>query len=104
MSQTYRPSHADATYDAKYGIRNWQGGGRASARETIGRVAAGAVAQLVLRQLFPGFELVAYVTQVHEVTARIDSQRVSRADVERNAIRCPDDAAAKIMMQLIDTV
>ena len=100
----FRPSHADYTYEAKYGIRNWQGGGRASARETIGRVAAGAVAQLVLRKLFPAFELVAYVTQVHEVIAKIDSQRVTRADVERNAVRCPDEAAAKIMMQLIDRV
>ena len=100
----FRPSHADYTYEAKYGIRNWQGGGRASARETIGRVAAGAVAQLVLRRFFPAFELVAYVTQVHDVTAKIDSQRVTRTDVERNAVRCPDEAAAKIMMQLIDRV
>ena len=100
----FRPSHADYTYEAKYGIRNWQGGGRASARETIGRVAAGAVAQLVLRKIFPAFELVAYVTQVHEVTAKIDSARVTRADVERNAVRCPDEAAAKIMMQRIDRI
>ena len=100
----FRPSHADYTYEAKYGIRNWQGGGRASARETIGRVAAGAVAQLVLRALFPNFALVAYVTQVHEVVAKIDSQRVTRGDVERNAVRCPDEAAAKIMMQLIERV
>ena len=100
----FRPSHADFTYEAKYGIRNWQGGGRASARETIGRVAAGAVAQLVLRRFFQAFEIVAYVTQVHEVSVRIDSARVSRADVERNAVRCPDEAAAKIMTQLIDRV
>jgi chorismate synthase len=99
-----RPSHADYTYEAKYGIRNWQGGGRASARETIGRVAAGAVAQLVLRKLHLDFEVVAYVTSVHEITAKINSDRVTRADVERNALRCPDDAAAKIMMQLIDDV
>ena len=100
----FRPSHADYTYEAKYGLRNWQGGGRASARETIGRVAAGAIAQVVLRTLFPEFALVAYVTQVHEVTAKIDSQRVTRADVEQNAVRCPDEAAAKIMMQLIERV
>ena len=100
----FRPSHADYTYEAKYGIRNWQGGGRASARETIGRVAAGTVAQLVLRRFYPAFEIVAYVTQVHEVSVKIDSGRVSRADVERNAVRCPDEAAAKIMMQLIDRV
>src|SRR4051794_23162741 len=104
IARKFRPSHADYTYEAKYGIRNWQGGGRASARETIGRVAAGAVAQLVLRKLFPSFDLVAYVTQVHEVIAKIDSQRVTREDVERNPVRCPDDAAAKIMMQLIDRI
>ncbi len=100
----FRPSHADFTYEAKYGIRNWQGGGRASARETIGRVAAGAVAKLVLRQMSPAFELVAYVTQIHEITAKIDTQRVSAADVERNAVRCPDEAAAKLMTQLIEQV
>ncbi|CAN5616043.1 chorismate synthase [soil metagenome] len=100
----FRPSHADYTYEAKYGIRNWRGGGRASARETIGRVAAGAVAQVVLRSCFPECEIVAYVTQVHELIAKIDPQRVTRADVEQNAIRCPDSAAAKIMTQLIDRV
>lgn len=100
----FRPSHADYTYEAKYGIRNWQGGGRASARETIGRVAAGAVAKLVLRELFAGFEIVAYVTQIHEVTAKIDTQRVTAGAVESNAVRCPDAAAAKIMRQLIERV
>ena len=100
----FRPSHADYTYEAKYGIRNWQGGGRASARETIGRVAAGAVAKLVLRKLFPAFEAVAYVTQIHEVTAQINTQRVTAAAVESNAVRCPDEAAAKIMRQLIDRI
>src|SRR3954464_4938566 len=98
----FRPSHADYTYEAKYGIRNRQGGGRASARETIGRVAAGAVAKLVLRKLFRDFEVVAYVTQIHEITANIDSHRVTSVSVEANAMRCPDETAAKIMMQLID--
>lgn len=104
IANTFRPSHADYTYEAKYGIRNWQGGGRASARETIGRVAAGAVAQVVLRELFPQFEAVAYVTQVHDIAATIDSQRVSRDEVERSAIRCPDEGAAESMMQLINRV
>ena len=67
MAQTFRPSHADFTYEAKYGIRNWQGGGRASARETIGRVAAGAVARKVLSALHPQFEAVAYVTHVYDL-------------------------------------
>src|ERR1700720_2173545 len=69
MKATYRPSHADFTYEAKYGIRNWQGGGRASARETIGRVAAGAVARKVMRTINPAFELIAYVNQVYDVAA-----------------------------------
>src|SRR5213075_934489 len=72
MKKTFRPSHADFTYQAKYGIRNWQGGGRASARETIGRVAAGAVARKVLDALYPKIEIVAYVAQVADVASRID--------------------------------
>src|SRR5713226_317267 len=72
VAKTFRPSHADFTYEAKYGIRNWQGGGRASARETIGRVAAGAIARKILRTLSPDFELIAYVTQIHEIVAKID--------------------------------
>src|SRR5206468_1429231 len=68
----FRPSHADYTYEAKYGIRNWQGGGRASARETIGRVAAGAVAKKVLSLLYGELEIVAYVAQIHEVDAKIN--------------------------------
>ena len=74
---TFRPSHADFTYEAKYGIRNWQGGGRASARETIGRVAAGAVARKVLRTFYPDFEIVAYVTKIHELAATIDRASVT---------------------------
>ena len=62
MRETFRPSHADFTYQAKYGIRNWQGGGRASARETIGRVAAAAIARKVLAAFFPKIEIVAFVT------------------------------------------
>src|SRR2546421_7390621 len=67
----YRPSHADYTYEAKYGVRNWQGGGRSSARETIGRVAAGAVAQKILRERC-GTEIVGYVQQVHAIIAAVD--------------------------------
>jgi chorismate synthase len=102
MKSTYRPSHADFTYEAKYGIRNWQGGGRASARETIGRVAAGAVAQKVLATLFPGFELMTYVTHVYDVAAAIDSALVTREAVEANAIRCPDKNAAEKMIAAIE--
>ena len=105
MKETFRPSHADFTYEAKYGIRNWQGGGRASARETVGRVAAGAVAKKILSQLSQGrFEVIAYVTQVHEVSARIDRSSVRTEDVERNSVRCPDKAAAELMTALIQSV
>jgi chorismate synthase len=102
MKSTYRPSHADFTYEAKYGIRNWQGGGRASARETIGRVAAGAVARKILRALNPGFELIAYVTHVYEVTAQIDPAAVTTEQVEANAVRCPDAGAAQKMIEAIE--
>jgi chorismate synthase len=102
MKETFRPSHADFTYQAKYGIRNWQGGGRASARETIGRVAAGAVAQKVLAALYPALEVVAYVTHVHGIAATVDSKAVTRAAVEANPVRCPDEMAAKKMMESIE--
>jgi chorismate synthase len=100
----FRPSHADYTYQAKYGIRNWQGGGRASARETIGRVAAGAVAKKILRSLYPNFEIVAYVTQIHDIAANIDRSTVKMKDVEKNIVRCADAAAAKRMISLIEQI
>jgi chorismate synthase len=100
----FRPSHADYTYEAKYGIRNWQGGGRASARETIGRVAAGAIAKKILSTLYLDLELVAYVTQIHDVIARVDRAAVKMKDVEKNIVRCPDAVAAKRMITLIEQV
>ncbi|HZE58109.1 MAG TPA: chorismate synthase [Chthoniobacterales bacterium] len=102
MKSTYRPSHADFTYEAKYGIRNWQGGGRASARETIGRVAAGAVARKILADLFPGFELLTYVNHVYDVSATIDPDGVTLEQVEANAVRCPDPVAAEKMVAAIE--
>lgn len=102
MKETYRPSHADFTYEAKYGIRNWQGGGRSSARETIGRVAAGAVARKILASLFPEFELLAYVTDVYDVAAIIDPAVVTLAQIEANAARCPDVAVADKMIAAIE--
>jgi chorismate synthase len=102
ISRKFRPSHADYTYEAKYGIRNWQGGGRASARETIGRVAAGAIAKKILSKFYADFEMVAYVTQIHEVTAKIDRSTVAMNDVEKNVVRCPDAATAKKMISLIE--
>jgi chorismate synthase len=102
MKETYRPSHADYTYEAKYGIRNWQGGGRSSARETIGRVAAGAVARKVLTTLHPRVELVTYVSHVYDVSAEIDSGVVTRGQVEANVVRCPDPIAAERMITAIE--
>jgi chorismate synthase len=104
IARKFRPSHADYTYEAKYGIRNWQGGGRASARETIGRVAAGAIAKKALSVSYADFELVAYVTQIHEVTAKIDRFTVTMNDVEKNVVRCPDATAAKKMISLVEQI
>ena len=101
MRAKFRPSHADFAYQAKYGIRNWMGGGRASARETIGRVAAGAVARKVLSQEY-GVEIVGYVKQVWKLTAQVDSDTVTLADVEANIVRCPDPAVAERMIERID--
>ena len=104
IAQKFRPSHADFTYEAKYGIRNWQGGGRASARETIGRVAAGVVAKKTLSILYPKFEIVAYVAQIYGIVAKIDPSRITMKEVEKNAVRCPDAAAAKQMIELIEQI
>ncbi|MEO6847671.1 MAG: chorismate synthase [Chthoniobacterales bacterium] len=104
METMYRPSHADYTYQAKYGIRNWQGGGRASARETIGRVAAAAVAKKVLLQLFPDFEVIAYVRSIHTLDSEVDPEKVRAQDVEANIVRCPDPAAAERMIEKIKQV
>jgi chorismate synthase len=104
IASKFRPSHADYTYEAKYGIRNWRGGGRASARETIGRVAAGAIAKKILAALYTDFEVVAYVTQIHELAAQIDRSSVKIKDVEKNIVRCPDNSIARKMISLIETV
>ena len=100
MRHVYRPSHADFSYDAKFGIRNWKGGGRASARETIGRVAAGAIAKKMLAREF-GVEIVGYVKQVWNLTAEVDSDSVSAQDVEANIARCPDHDMAARMIERI---
>ena len=103
MEAAFRPSHADFTYHAKYGIRNWQGGGRASARETIGRVAAGAVAKKVLASLgdSPAPEIVAYVKSIHEIEAVVDPATVTFDQVESNIVRTGDPRAVESMVELI---
>lgn len=103
MEVKYRPSHADATYDAKYGVRNWQGGGRSSARETIGRVAAGAIAKKILKQ-FANVEIVGYVKRIKDIEAVIDANTVTLEQVESNIVRCPDSECADQMIELIEQV
>lgn len=106
MSAAYRPSHADATYDMKYGIRSVQGGGRSSARETIGRVAAGAVAKKILKD-FAGTEVLAYVSQVHNVVLPagfVDHNNLTIEQIESNIVRCPDPEYAEKMIAAIDTI
>ncbi|MBM3945338.1 MAG: chorismate synthase, partial [SAR202 cluster bacterium] len=100
MRTVFRPSHADYTYQAKYGIRNWKGGGRASARETIGRVAAGAVARSILAAEC-GVDIVGYVKQVWALRAEVDTDTVTSAQVEANEVRCPDPEMARRMIERI---
>ena len=103
LKDLYRPSHADYTYDIKYGIRNWKGGGRASARETIGRVAAGAIAKKILKQKFD-IDIVGYVKSIQNLTATVDTDTVTISDVEQNIARCPDINIANKMIDKIKEV
>jgi chorismate synthase len=101
MKTKFRPSHADFTYMAKYGIRAWQGGGRASARETVGRVAAGVIARKALASVAP-VEIAGWVQRVQNIEADIDPAGVTRDAVEANIVRCPDAAVAERMIARID--
>ena len=101
LRDVYRPSHADFTYDAKYGHRNHEGGGRSSARETIGRVAAGAIARRLLAEAC-GIEVLAWVSQVHTIAAEVDASTVSLDQVEADPTRCPAPAAAAAMTFAIE--
>jgi len=104
MKVAYRPSHADATYDAKYGVRAIAGGGRSSARETIGRVAAGAVARKIL-QMHNGIEVLAYVSKVQDIEAtEVDHDTFTMEDVDANIVRCPDQDVAAKMLERIDVI
>ncbi|MCH7788654.1 MAG: chorismate synthase, partial [Acidobacteria bacterium] len=100
LEHVYRPGHADATYDAKYGIRSFQGGGRSSARETIGRVAAGAVARQLLSQV-SDIEVLAWVDSIGPLCGDIDASTVTLAEVEAHPTRCPDSAVAEDMASAI---
>jgi chorismate synthase len=100
VEDKYRPSHADYTYQAKYGVRAVAGGGRASARETVGRVAAGAIAGKLLAGI--GVEVLAWVESVGDLVATIADDAVDRAAIEANVVRCPDPAAAATMQAAIE--
>jgi chorismate synthase len=101
VQEKYRPSHADYTYEAKYGIRDWRGGGRTSARETAGRVAAGAIARKLLAVRW-GVDIVAWVSKVAQLVAVADVDRVTRAEVEATPMRCPDAAVAARMIAAVE--
>lgn len=102
LAKVFRPSHADYTTQAKYGIRATSGGGRASARETIGRVAAAAIAEQVLMQAVKGFAVVGFVETVkHLSIGKFDPEKLTRAKVEKSQLRCPDLEASAAMESLI---
>lgn len=103
LSKVLRPGHADYTYQEKYGLRDPRGSGRASARETLARVAAGAIAQKWLKKEY-GMEFLAYVEQVHDIIADIDRNTVTHEAIEANDIRCPDSVAAEKMIERIREV
>ena len=100
MREKFRPSHADYTYQAKYGHRDHRGGGRSSARETIGRVAAGAVARKIL-QLAGGLEVRAFVIQIHDIAAPVIARFPTLAEVEASPVRCPHPETAAHMVERI---
>jgi len=101
MRTKFRPSHADYTYQAKYGVRAWEGGGRASARETVGRVAAGVLARKALAAA-GAVEIVAWVQRVQDLETDVDPMTVTAAAVDANIVRCPDAATAEKMIARID--
>jgi len=101
IAEKYRPSHADYTYDAKFGTRDYRGGGRTSARETAGRVAAGAIAKKLLRERY-GVEVVAWVAKVGTIAVECDPETVTQIEVERTPIRCPDPETAAQMISLVE--
>ena len=103
IKKAFRPSHADATYQRKYGIQALSGGGRASARETIGRVAAGSVAKQLLTKS-SNTEILAWVKRIHTIEADIQANKVTFEEIEKNIVRCPDQSAAELMIERVQAV
>ena len=100
IEKTFRPSHADGTYYLKYGIQADSGGGRASARETIGRVAGGAIAKQFLKRLYD-IEVLSWVKRIHDIDSEINPMDINFDNIESNMVRCPDENIAKKMIQRI---
>lgn len=103
LKDLYRPGHADYTFQKKYGVRDWRGSGRASARETLGRVAAGAIAKKYLKEKL-GIEILSYVEQVGDIKTAVDFNHVTIDAIESNSVRCPDQQIAEKMITLIESV
>ena len=103
LKELYRPGHADYTYQTKYGIRDYKGSGRASARETLARVAAGAIAKKYLQEKL-SIQFLSYVEQVGDIKTDIDFRNVTMEQIESNIVRCPDNQTAEKMIQLIEEV
>ena len=100
LEQVFRPSHADGTYHLKYGIQAGSGGGRASARETIGRVAAGAIAKQLLKNLF-NTEILSWVKRIHDIDSQVNKNKLTQSKIDSNIVRCPDDKVATKMIKRI---
>lgn len=103
LKEIYRPSHADYTYEMKYGRRDYRGSGRASARETLARVAAGAIAKKYLKENFD-IEILSYVEQIGAIKTSISHHEVKTQDIDNNIVRCPDPTAAQAMITLIESI
>lgn len=101
LKKAFRPGHADYTYFKKYGLRDWRGSGRASARETLGRVAAGAIAQKILAERY-NIGVLSFVEKIGKIKAEIDISKVCSEDIESNIVRCPDPVFASKMIALIE--
>ncbi len=100
LEQVFRPSHADGTYHLKYGIQAGSGGGRASARETIGRVASGAIAKQLLSTLF-NTEILSWVKRIHDIDSNVDKDKLTLEKIDSNIVRCPDE---KVAAKMIDRI
>ena len=100
LEQVFRPSHADGTYHLKYGIQAGSGGGRASARETIGRVAAGSIAKQLLKNLF-NTEILSWVKRIHDIDSKVNKNKLTLSKIDSNIVRCPDDKVAAKMIKRI---